>query len=74
MRSTNSRCSSCNDETLFVISPEIGHFSVDVVKSWAAETLFREEGKIVDSDSLSLEKTIEILHHYKFAKISRNHR
>ena len=56
---------------ILVLRPERGHFSVDTVKRWASETLFIEEGRLIEASSLSIEEAVDILHRYDFARISR---
>ncbi len=56
---------------LLVLRPECGHFSVDTIKRWASETLFIEEGRLIEAPSLSVEEAIDILHRYDFARIKR---
>jgi len=75
MRSINSRSTSLDqaepDDMILVLRPERGHFSVDTVKRWATETLFIEEGTLMEANSLSIEEAVDILHQYDFARISR---
>ena len=56
---------------LLVLAPECGHFSIETVKRWAVETLFAEEGVITTSDTLGVDKAIDILHRHNFARIKR---
>lgn len=56
---------------ILVLRPERGHFSIDTVKRWASETLFIEEGRLVETSSLSIEEAVDILHQYDFARISQ---
>ena len=56
---------------VLVLRPERGHFSVDTVKRWASETLFIEEGRLVEASALSLEEAVDILHRYDFVRVSQ---
>ena len=71
MRSTNWRYTFWESETepseVLVLRPERGMFSADTIKKWAAELLFRHEGKL--NTGLTLKESIEIVHRYNYAKI-----
>jgi hypothetical protein len=56
---------------VLVLRPERGHFSIDTVKRWASETLFAEEGRLIEASNLSIDQAIDILHRYDSVRVRR---
>ena len=73
MKSINLQSTSLSPDydMVQVLRPECGNFSVETIKKWASDTLFAEEGRAVEASSLSLERAVNILHRYGFARIKR---
>ncbi len=56
---------------VLVLRPERGLFSIETIKRWAADTLFFEEGKVVEGTTLTTEQAVAILHRYDLVRVKQ---